>query len=472
MTERARPLQSPGTVDWSQTTQQLTGELLLPGSNGYEAARKPAVERFHQIRPAAVLRCRSAADVVQALALAERSGLPMAIRSGGHDFAGRSSTTGLLIDLGPMTTTWVRDRRVGVGPGVQLGALYQTLHAHGRTLPAGSGLTVGIAGLTLGGGFGLLGRRHGLLADSLAAATVALPDGRVVDCDHERHPDLFWLLRGAGTANVGVVTELVFDTVPAPDCTVFDLSFHYQDAAQLVAAWQRWAPDAPDDLAASLLLTAAADPRQPPQVTVTGTAADTIESAAQHLLLGLLNAAEAQPRTSWRRSTSWLDARRWLSSRAPADDPGSHSFSKSEYFRQPLPPATVVDLVAAFTTDRVPGEARELDFSPWAGAYNNVPVDATAFPHRREQFLLKHSAIVSHRTTAPALPSSWLTRSWQTVRPSGSGGVYPNFPDPDLDDPELAYYGPNLARINQVRGAYDPTGLFSRSPAGADASDP
>lgn len=75
------------------------------------------------------------------------------------------------------------------------------------------------------------------------------------------------------------------------------------------------------------------------------------------------------------------------------------------------------------------------------------------------------------RTTSPAPPSGWLTRSWQTVRPSGSGGVYPNFPDPDLDDPEHAYYGPNLARINQVRGAYDPAGLFRRRPAGSDASD-
>ena len=103
-----------------------------------------------------------------------------------------------------------------IGAGARLGAVYDALDAHGLAIPAGCGPRVGVAGLTLGGGLGILGRSHGLLADSLVGARVVLADGRVVDCDGEREADLFWALRGAGAAGFGVVTELRFATVPAP----------------------------------------------------------------------------------------------------------------------------------------------------------------------------------------------------------------------------------------------------------------
>lgn len=447
------------TVDWSLAADQLTGELLLPGSADYETSHKPAIERFRHIRPAAVLRCRTPADVAQALAFAGRADLPMAVRSGGHDFAGRSSTTGLLIDLGPINGLYVSGSRVVVGPGVQLGALYRALDTHGRTVPGGSGPTVGIGGHTLGGGFGLLGRRYGLIGDSLVTAQVVLADGRIVHSDEERHSDLFWLLRGAGAAQAGVVTELVFDTIPAPTCTVFALTWDHRYAAPLVAAWQDWAPDAPDALAASLLLSTGPDPRQEPQLTVIGTAADIAEDDTRQLLKTLIATVGAGPRTTHLQSMTWRDTRRWLSRQFPADDHGGHSYSRSGFFRQPLPSEAVAELVDTITADRIPGEARELDFSPWAGAYNRVPVDATAFPHRRERFLLKHTATIAP-SASPVVPSSWLARSWQAASPWGSGGVYPNFPDPDLDHPAGAYFGPNLDRIDQVRDAYDPGGLF------------
>jgi FAD/FMN-containing dehydrogenase len=127
-----------------------------------------------------------------------------------------------------------------VGVGVRLGELYDTLAEHGLTIPAGCGPSVGIAGLTLGGGLGILGRKHGLTCDHLLGAQVVLADGRVVECGEHHDGELFWALRGAGGGHFGVVTSLVFRTLPAPAATVFHLTWPPAAAAAVVQAWQAW----------------------------------------------------------------------------------------------------------------------------------------------------------------------------------------------------------------------------------------
>src|SRR4051794_18541643 len=199
------------------------GEVLLAGSAGYESARRSQIARFDGVRPRVVVRCKAPEDVAQAIAFARREGLPLALRSGGHCFAGRSSTAGVVIDVSGMRAVSISDDTVAVGAGARLGDVYDALGAHGRTIAAGCGPTVGIAGLTLGGGLGILGRSHGLTADQLVAARVVLADGRIVDCDAHRHEDLFWALRGAGGGQFGAVTELVLRTLPAPRATAFHL---------------------------------------------------------------------------------------------------------------------------------------------------------------------------------------------------------------------------------------------------------
>lgn len=164
----------------------------------------------------------------------------------------------------------VSDGTVTVGAGARLGDVYDALAAHGDTIAAGCGPTVGIAGLTLGGGLGSLGRSHGLTADQLVAARVVLADGRIVDCDEHRHGDLFWALRGAGGGQFAAVTQLVLRTLPAPTATAFHLVWPWTAAAAVVGAWQVWAPRAPNAVAASLLLRAPADSELPPVVTVFG----------------------------------------------------------------------------------------------------------------------------------------------------------------------------------------------------------
>ena len=254
----------------AELQRAIAGDVLVPGADGYESVRRPPVGLFGDVRPRAIVRCTTPADVAETIAFARGSGLRLAVRSGGHCFAGRSSTRGILLDISPMNAVALEGGIATVGAGARLGDVYDALEPHGVTIAAGCGPTVGIAGLVLGGGLGILGRRHGLTSDQLAAAQVVLADGRVVDCDERRHGDLFWALRGAGGCQFGVVTTLTLRTVPAPTTTILHLQWEQRDAVAVLEAWQGWAPDAPDELAASLLLTAGGDPGRPPVVHVFG----------------------------------------------------------------------------------------------------------------------------------------------------------------------------------------------------------
>ena len=256
------------TADWGALQRAINGDVVLPGAPDYESVRKPVMARFEHLRPAAVVRCATPADVAATLAVTGRLGLGTAIRSGGHSVAGRSSTEGVVLDVTPMGSVAVAGEVASVGAGVRLGDLFDALAEHGLTIPAGCGPSVGIAGLTLGGGLGILGRKHGLTCDHLLGAQVVLADGRVVDCDEHHDGELFWGLRGAGGGHFGVVTSLMFRTLPAPAVTVFQLTWPPAAAAAVVQAWQAFAPAAPDELDATLRLTAAGDGERPPGVEV------------------------------------------------------------------------------------------------------------------------------------------------------------------------------------------------------------
>jgi FAD/FMN-containing dehydrogenase len=397
--------------------------------------------RFAGIRPVLIAPCATGEDVAAALAKAHEGGHAVAVRGGGHCFAGRSSGTGVVIDVSPMAGVRVDGDRAVIGAGTRLAEVYDALAAHGRTIPAGCGPTVGIAGLTLGGGLGILGRRHGLTCDSLLAATLVLADGRMIEADDE----LLWLLRGGGAP--GVVTSLTFRTVPAPDSTAFRLTFPAASAIHVLDAWQQALPALDDAVAASLVVTAPPDPAAPLVVTVFG--AVPHPAAVDNLIRRL----DAAPLTDARHHGTHRETKQWLAGDDAPDDRFAHLHS--EYFRATVPAA---DLMDHLTADRRPGEERELDFSPWGGAYNRLPADATAFPHRDARFLLKQTATVP----AAQRPSGWLDASFALTHPFGTGGAYPNFPEPGL--PDEAYHLGNTARVRELRSRYDPSAVFRAQP--------
>jgi FAD/FMN-containing dehydrogenase len=456
---------SPSAADWAALQSAIAGEVVRPGLPGYEQARKPAIARFYNSRPQAVVFCATAGDVGEAISVARRFGLPAVARSGGHCFAGTSSTTGMVIDVTPMRPVSVAGAVATVGAGARLGQVYEALDREGLTIPAGCGPDVGIAGLALGGGLGILGRRYGLACDGLLAARVVLADGQVTECGDDRAGDLFWALRGAGTGTFGVVTSLSFRARPAPAATAFHLAWPHDHAGRVIRAWQGWAPAAPDELAASLLITATG--AEAPVVNVFG-AWQGGERDAGGLLGELVTAVGADPVSANIQSMTYRKTKGYLAElgdqMAGTGERGEegHSFVKSEFFSRPLPDGAISALVAGLERGLRAGQARELDFTPWGGAYNRVAAGATAFPHRDALFLLKQSATVNPGASAGerAAARGWLAGSWAAVHRWGSGGAYPNFPDPDLEDPGRAYYRDNYDQLREVKAQYDPEGFF------------
>lgn len=458
------------TPDWEALQRSIAGVVELPDAESYERASRPFNARFDQVRPLGIVRCAEPQDLVQTLAFVRRHGLEHASRSGGHSFAGGSSTGGLLIDVSPMRSVSVDGAVARIGAGASLGDVYEALHEHGLAIPAGTCPSVGIAGLTLGGGLGILGRKYGVTSDGLIGAEVALADGRVIRCDEHHDGDLFWALRGAGAGTLGVVTSLEFLTVPEPSATNFHLSWSYDHAADVVEAWHGWAPTGPDELAASLKVTASNDVADPLSVDIYGVLLEG-GSDATSTIEALLARVRSDPSSVMQRQMSFPETRRfWADLGAEGHEAGDDAeptehpylFCRCEFFGRPLPAEAIAALLETFSRERAPGEARELDFMPWGGAYNRVPTDATAFVHRDELFLLKHSVVVDPSSSAGAKEAAQrqVDASWASVNAWGSGRMFQNFADPDLDAWADAYVGPNRDRLIRIKARYDPSEFF------------
>ena len=443
--------------------------MVTRGSDRSSEVPKPFNARFDDVEPEAVVRCTSDGDVAETVALIRRQGLRSAMRSGGHDFAGRSTTSGILIDVSPMRSVAVADGVVRIGAGALLGEVYTALIPMGLTIAGGTCPSVGIAGLTLGGGLGILGRTYGLTSDRLLGARIVLADRRVVDCDDHHETDLFWALRGAGTGTFGVVTELTFDPIRTPPTTDIHLRWPIAAAAAVATAWMGWAPNAPDALSASLLAAAGPDPDEEPTIEVVGTMLGGATDAREQID-AFLSRVRSDPISTEIRELSYLDTMRaWAAragerledARARPSERAIHVV-KSEFFDRSIPAESIVATFDHFAAARMAGQSRSLDLSPWGGAYTRVSAARTAFAHRDASFWIKHEASIepsasSERNGAAA---AWVRGSWAGVHPFGTGGVFPNFADPELEDPGRAYYGSNLERLRDLEARYDPEGLF------------
>jgi FAD/FMN-containing dehydrogenase len=238
--------------------EAIRGPVLRPGDRGYSAAARVFNERFDGVRPHAVATPLDADDVLAALRFTTTHGIRIRARSGGHSYAGYSTfADGVVIDLRRLAHVSV-DHRAGtatVGAGAQLIDVLSTLARHGATLPVGSCPSVGIAGVTLGGGFGVASRRLGLTADHLLGARVVTADGALRTVNGRADRELLWALRGGGGGNFGVVTDFTFRIRSLPSvATFFSVTWPWGDAGDAVDAWQRWAPNAPETITSILHL--------------------------------------------------------------------------------------------------------------------------------------------------------------------------------------------------------------------------
>lgn len=457
-------------MKWQELATTMDGWLWLPGDIGYPRVRRGFVGGDSDLLPMAAAACVTPHDVALALAFARSEGLPFAVRSGGHSYADQSSTSGLLIDLGSMRSVRLDGDLLTVGPGAQLGPVQLALAERNRCLPTGSCASVGIGGSTMAGGFGFLGRRHGLTADNLLRAEVVLADGRAVSVGEGSETDLDWALRGGGMGTLGIATELVFRTYPLPAVAIFHAYWPMAEAVDLVDRWQRWAPYLPPDAVAHLSLTLSDDESEPPVVELFGCAlpeslplVDEFLSASAASVEGLFTRTLSGPAAAgYLAGTVW---RRGEELGGPSPLPPSPGFQRgtSEFFAGPIPTDAIEALLAVVCAERSPGEQRDIEFTPWGGAYGGPASDATAFVHRRPSFLVAHRAVLGASANAArrANAADWVRQCWQSLHPHGTGQVYQGYPDPQLLDPAGAYYGANLPRLRAVKAAYDSMNVFT-----------
>ncbi len=395
-----------------------------------------------------VVPCFSEGDISREIAVARADGVRLRPRGGGHCLAGRSSTAGIVLDLGGMDEIRVDPSGTAtIGAGCLLGRVYGELRAVRRTLPAGCGATVGIAGLTLGGGIGLLGRLHGLTCDRLVSARVVLADGEVVECDEHREPDLFWALRGAGGGQFGVVSSFRFATIPEPLVSRVEITWpDDEDLIALLASWQAWAPDAPDGITLDLVVERVPG-RNGLRARAFGSSTLPVAETVTVLQDFLGTGASARLRTEAPVPYSTVKEIHADEHRGMPQDPIR---LRSEFFEQSIDAQTLGDLLSLTAQSRH-ARGRRLAFTAMGGAYNRVSPEATAFAHRRTRFLLEHVG-------APDDP--WIDDSWRLAHTAGSGRVYPNFPDPLLENPLASYHDDNVTRLSQVKRRYDPHRFF------------
>ncbi|GAA4982938.1 FAD-binding oxidoreductase [Streptomyces hyderabadensis] len=476
-TRTPTPIPTPrAPATWSALAASLDGQLVRPGDRAWKTARQLYNTRFDTLKPTAVAYAAHPDDIRTALSYARAHHIPVAIRNGGHSYAGWSSGDGrLIIDVSKLNRVRASAGEAVVGAGAKLIDVYRALAAKGVTVPAGSCPTVGVSGLTLGGGHGVVSRAYGLTCDSLTRATLVTADGKEITADATGdHKDLFWALRGAGNGNFGIVTEFHFRTHPAPRAVSAYLTWPWRRAAAVVRAWQEWGPDQPDEIWSSLHLAAA--PGRTPTVSVAAFSlgtygelqnavdrlADRVGSSASKVLLRRRTYEESMEVYAGCSSFS-TDARCHLPGSAPGHSPegslGRETYAaRSDFFDHSIPPAGIKTLLAKLP--QVRGGAGSIAFTALGGAVNRVSPTATAFVHRRSRTLAQY--LVSWRPgTNGTAAQSWLKSAHAAMRPYASGAAYQNYPDPTLKDWRKAYYADAAPRLARLKHQYDPDRVFT-----------
>lgn len=437
----------------------LKGRVVLPQEPDYDKVRaiwNAMIDR----RPALIAQCKAADDVVQALAFARANGLEISIRGAGHNIAGNSiCDDGIMIDLSTMKSVRVdpRKRRAFVEPGATLADLDAAAQAHALATPLGINSTTGIAGLTLGGGFGWLTRQHGMTIDNLVSVDAVTAAGKRVRASSQENSDLFWAMRGGG-GNFGVVTQFELQLHPVgPQILAGLIVFPFRQARQVLMRYREFAESAPEDLNVWAVLRKApplpflpASVHGQEVVVLAIFSAGDIEKAKK--LIEPLRAfgdahgehIGAQPYVEWQKAFD------------PLLTPGARNYWKSHNFTGLKDGAldTVIDYVGKLPTPQC-----EIFIGLIAGAVNRVAADAMAYSARDAKFVLN----VHARWDKPADDEScisWARAFFKASAPYASGGAYVNFMTAEEGDRVASAYGPNYQRLVQLKKKYDAQNVF------------
>lgn len=448
-----------GVIEIDQLQRSLRGSLLVPGEPEYDEARKIWNAMIDK-RPAMIARCAGSADVRTAVNFARDHGLPLAVRGGGHNIAGSALVNdGLVIDLSRMRSVQVapHDMRAWVEGGAILGDVDHEAQSFGLATPLGINSTTGVGGLTLGGGFGWLTRKHGMAVDNLVSADIVIANGERLHIDNDSHPDLFWAIRGGG-GNFGVVTTFEFALhAVGPMVTGGLIVFPFAQAGPVLRKYRDYVEALDDNISVWAVLRKAPPlPFLPAAVHGTDVVALAFFSpeppeAVQAAIADVRAFGEpvgehigAVPYTAWQQVFD------------PLLIPPARNYWKSHNFNQLSDAA--IDVVIAYAS-KLPSEQSEIFLGLLGGAANTHATDETAYPHREALYAMNvHTRWLDPAEDATCL--AWAREFFKAAAPHASGGVYINFLNEDEVDRIAAAYGPNYSRLKEVKAKYDPDNLF------------
>jgi FAD/FMN-containing dehydrogenase len=437
----------------------LSGELLTPESTGYDGARSiwnAMIDR----RPGMIVECTGGGDVAKAVGFAQGHGLLVSVCGAGHNIAGNAVCDGgFMISLANMKSVKVDPtaKRVWVEPGATLGDLDSETQAHGLAVPVGINSTTGVAGLTLGGGFGWLSRKYGLTIDSLIAADVVTASGEKVRASETENPDLFWGIRGGG-GNFGIVTTFEFATHQVGPEVLSGLIVHpFADAKQVLEYYREFTAQAPDELSVWVVMRKAPPlPFLPEDVhgtevvvlaaMYTGDMAQGEEALAPLREFGNPIADVISPH-QFTEFQSAFD---------PLLTPGARNYWKSHDFLELSD--ELLDTLVAYV-EQLPDAQSEVFIAQMGGATKRVPADATAYRHRDAEFIMN----VHGRWDDPKADDrciDWCRKLFDAAAPHATGGVYVNFMTEEEAPRVEAAYGDSYTRLVDLKNKYDPTNFF------------
>ena len=428
---------------------ELSGDVVRPDDPGYDHARA-VFNAMIDRRPLAVVRCATPADVARGIAHAREHDLALSVRGGGHNVAGNAVCDGgIVLDLGPMSAVHVDPvaRTARAGAGLLLGDLDAATQRHGLATPLGVMSGTGIAGLTLGGGLGWLNGRYGLACDNLIAAEVVTADGTVLEVDADTHEDLLWGLRGGG-GNFGVVTSFTYRLHEVGPVLAGGLTFPWADAGDVLRRHDELMDGAPDELTTAISL--AVDPDGAPALSLAACWCGDLDTGRRVLddVRGL--------------GTPGSDTIGVLPYCAlqSAPDPGFPRDRWHYWKSGSLPRLTeeAVDALLEVAASMPPG-ASGIGLQGLRGAASRVPVDATAFPHRTPH----HDFLILSQWSDPGDSErtiAWTREAFEAMRTHLDGAVYVNNLGAEGDDRVRAAYGPNYARLAELKRRYDPANVF------------
>ena len=438
---------------------RVSGGVLKSDDTGYDEARSvwnATVDR----RPALIARCLNASDVQAAVRFAAAHRMLLSVRGGGHHIAGNAvAEGGLMIDLSGMSAVSIdaAKRIARVGPGALLGDLDRESQAHGLATPLGINSTTGVAGLTLGGGFGWLTRQHGMTIDNLRSATVVTADGALHVASADSEPELFWALRGGG-GNFGVVTSFEFELHPVgPEVYAGLVVYPFAQARQVLRAWRDFSADAPDELSVWTVLRKAPPlPFLPASVhgkevvvfplVYNGDVETGKRAAARVLSFGDPIASAVGP-TPYAGFQTAFD---------PLLTQGGRNYWKSNNFSDLSDSA--IDLMIGAAAN-LPGPECEIFVAQLGGAMARVKPAATAFVGRDARFIMNVHGRWSDVADDEHV-RGWARQVFKNLAPHATGSGYVNFLTEDEGERVAASYGANYARLQQLKQRFDPANLF------------